>query len=192
MLNNRVNKTKEKIINSTIDLLLTKDISLITIKDISDKASVGIGLINYHFQTKENLINIAIKNFIAKEIGNEVINNKINEMSAKEKLLFSLEGYANFLASFPNIMKVHLINSFSENYDGEDLDISIKYYSPILEAIFPHKTYSDRIIILQQMVSVIMHTFLNASQIEKHTSINFYDESQRNLLIRNLVNNLSI
>ncbi len=45
---------KEKIIHATIELIKKHgDISKITVRDIAANAGVGIGLINYHFQTKD-------------------------------------------------------------------------------------------------------------------------------------------
>ena len=44
------------------------DISKITIRDISARANVGVSLVNYHFQTKENLINQCVKKIIGKVI----------------------------------------------------------------------------------------------------------------------------
>jgi len=52
---------REKIINATIELLEEqKDINRITMRVIAEKAGVGLGLINYHFKTREALINDAI------------------------------------------------------------------------------------------------------------------------------------
>ena len=52
---------KEKIIAATIELLEEqKDPAQITMRQIAEKAGVGLGLINYHFKTREALINDAI------------------------------------------------------------------------------------------------------------------------------------
>lgn len=52
---------KEKIISATIDLLEEQnDAEGITMRLIADRAGVGLGLINYHFKTREALINDAI------------------------------------------------------------------------------------------------------------------------------------
>ena len=52
---------KEKIISATIELLEEQnDTDRITMRLIADRAGVGLGLINYHFKTREALINDAI------------------------------------------------------------------------------------------------------------------------------------
>jgi AcrR family transcriptional regulator len=52
---------REKIINATIELLEEhNDAGPLTMRLIAEKAGVGLGLINYHFKTREALINDAI------------------------------------------------------------------------------------------------------------------------------------
>jgi AcrR family transcriptional regulator len=52
---------REKIIAATIELLEEhNDAGLLTMRMIAEKAGVGLGLINYHFKTREALINDAI------------------------------------------------------------------------------------------------------------------------------------
>mgnify|MGYP006306720171 FL=1 len=58
--------TKNKIIDVTIDLIKEKkDVSKITIRRIAKEAGVATSMINYHFQTKVNLINRAVESYIS-------------------------------------------------------------------------------------------------------------------------------
>ncbi len=59
---------KEKIINTTISLIERSDglVENITVRDIAQKKSdVAIGLINYHFGSKENLIKSVFSRMIS-------------------------------------------------------------------------------------------------------------------------------
>lgn len=62
----RAVEVKEKIIQATIALIETGEgnIEGISARAISEKAKVGLGMINYHFQTKENLISICVERII--------------------------------------------------------------------------------------------------------------------------------
>jgi AcrR family transcriptional regulator len=52
---------REQIMQATIDLLGDQnDTDRITMRQIAEKAGVGLGLINYHFKTRDALINEAI------------------------------------------------------------------------------------------------------------------------------------
>jgi AcrR family transcriptional regulator len=50
---------------SAIDLIIeTRDLKKVTIRRIARRAGVGVGLINYHFHTKEDCIARAVEVFI--------------------------------------------------------------------------------------------------------------------------------
>ena len=60
---------KQKIVETTIRVMQEEDdISKITIRKIAQRADIGVGLINYHFQTKQNLINQCVRIFIGQVI----------------------------------------------------------------------------------------------------------------------------
>lgn len=60
----KADSTKEQLINATIQLLSShRDVSSITAREIVAKANVNLAMINYYFKSKEELINISIKNF---------------------------------------------------------------------------------------------------------------------------------
>lgn len=58
---------KEKIINTTISLIQHSEglIENITIREIAQKADIAVGLINYHFGSKNNLIEICVQRIIS-------------------------------------------------------------------------------------------------------------------------------
>lgn len=61
---------KEAIIAATIDLIVNSDgnIDEITTRIIAYKANTSVGLINYHYQTKDNLIEICVQQIIGNVI----------------------------------------------------------------------------------------------------------------------------
>lgn len=60
-------EVKERIILATTALIEQDDteITHITSRDIARQAQVGLGLINYHFQSKDNLISICVQRIIS-------------------------------------------------------------------------------------------------------------------------------
>ncbi len=64
--NNMADSVKEKLIMVTIELITGGggNIEDITTRAIAQKAGVGVGLVNYHFQTKDNLIEICVGRII--------------------------------------------------------------------------------------------------------------------------------
>ncbi|MCC0661391.1 TetR/AcrR family transcriptional regulator [Clostridioides sp. ZZV14-6154] len=62
MINKEKDKdARERIIEVTLRILEeVEDVDKITVRQIAERAGVGVGLINYHFKTKDNLLSIAI------------------------------------------------------------------------------------------------------------------------------------
>lgn len=61
--------TQQFIIDAAKGLLNeVEDVEKITVRQIAERANVGIGLINYHFKSKDNLLSIAIGDTMAKTI----------------------------------------------------------------------------------------------------------------------------
>lgn len=59
--------TRNRIIATTIEILdEVTNVDQITVRQIAERANVGIGLVNHHFKTKDNLLIIAIDNIMAK------------------------------------------------------------------------------------------------------------------------------
>ena len=60
------NNVKEKIIHTATELIqeYNGDVAKITLRKISERANVGLGLINYHFGSKEQLITICVQRII--------------------------------------------------------------------------------------------------------------------------------
>ena len=58
---------KDKIMDVTIDLIKEADgnVDKITIREIAKRAGIGVGLINYHFQSKKNLVDICVQQIIS-------------------------------------------------------------------------------------------------------------------------------
>lgn len=95
--------TKEIIIEATMELLREKGNA--TIKEISERAYVNVAAINYHFGSKDKLIQIIIENVIT-ELRKDIIG-EITRFN-NEKLAF--DGIVSGL--------IKLIFTFSENNTG--------------------------------------------------------------------------
>jgi len=75
--------SKNKILNTVVDLLNNKSIDKITIREIARLAQVNTASINYYFSSKEALFNEALDLNISKGI-NEWVENHINFNTTKK------------------------------------------------------------------------------------------------------------
>lgn len=180
---------KEQIINSTIELIREYgDTSKITIRDICDKSNVGVGLVNYHFQSKENLINVCVQRIIGNIInGFDELQKSIN-LNPIEKLKLLLRINLKFLIDNPGISKVSIVSDLTNGYSNDNSIQTRNAYLDLLKEIYGNsKEESELNIILQILVSTLQVVFLRKDVLIVTDNINLNDESQRDRYINSIV-----
>jgi len=58
-------KTKDKILHTAQNLFFRKGIDRTSVKEIAESANINIAALNYHFKSKENLVDIIFEGIIA-------------------------------------------------------------------------------------------------------------------------------
>lgn len=105
------NDLKNKIINVTKELI-TKgdgDINKITIRAIAEKADVGVGLINYHFKNKDNLIEICVQQMIGDVV--DSFRPDLDDTSVPvERLAATVKQVMDFLFSNEAISRISILS----------------------------------------------------------------------------------
>lgn len=101
---------KEKIIQSTIELLKSSngDVSNITIRSIAEKVDIGTGLINYHFGSKENLVEICVQRIIS-EVISVFKPNLQADIGEVDRLKEVAKQVLDFLISNPEISRISIL-----------------------------------------------------------------------------------
>ena len=181
----KTNNVKEKIIDATTELIgECQSIEDVTIRDIAAKADVGIGLINYHFQTKENLINQCVQ---------KIIGNIINEfdelyqgltMEPLDKLRFLAKSTCSFLVQNQGISRTSILSDlFSGNY-ADNTSQTVKAYLPVMREIYGDKKSDKELYLISNiLITTFQSIFLRRDVLIKSSEVDFYDEEQREWLI---------
>ena len=71
--------TRNAILKAAFELLSTDNVKDITVRRIANHANVAVSAINYHFQSKENLIDYSIKSGVGDIVKNAVNNTTIGK-----------------------------------------------------------------------------------------------------------------
>lgn len=178
--------TKKKILEVTCELLesvATPDD--ITVREIADKADVGIGLINYHFGSRDNLVR-------------EAVSLKIESIaSIMEKLDGDLSNPVQYLKqmliTMSDIgMKDLGMNKFSAEYELTKGDFSIcLYLLPILREIFKGKKSEIELrLIAFQIIVATQSIYLRQEAFHMLTGIDIKNKAERDCLIEMIIDNL--
>ena len=111
---------KDRIMHAAIEIMREKgEVEAVTIRGIARQAGVGIGLINYHFHSKERLISEAVRFFQTREVisgwEGQLLFRPKNPMVLIKDMLKS---FTDFMADFPHISRISILNDLSN--PGED------------------------------------------------------------------------
>jgi len=182
---------RERIINATIALLQEEnDAGKITTRRVAAMASVGVGLINYHFQTKDKLVALAVKILIDKTIEDSQKNDSSLTIDPMTKLRQSVKFTAKFLAANPTVSKISIMNDLS-NPGHEDNSFHVADgYLRMLREVASDKNEKDLKLEVIRIISAIQVIFLRASVLKDFMGLDFYDDVQRDEIIDKLLDPL--
>jgi len=176
------NEIKEKIIRVTTELIEKSDgnIEAITIRSISEKAGIGVGLINYHFQTKENLIEICVQKIIEDVISK--FKPGIDEkLSYKERIKMAAKSVIDFLMENQAVSRISIIG---DHYNPQVLDNTMKTvqgFSSYLKDL--EISDKDKKILLFGFVSTLQTAFLRKDLSKELFGLDFYIKEERDSFI---------
>ena len=186
--------TKEKIISATIELIQEEmSVDKITVRRIAKKADVGVSMINYHFQTKENLINIAVQNFISTVIDRADDRVRGQELSPTEKLRFGTKQAAGFLAHYPGISRVSILSDLKNCDEKDNSSQSFNSIYNQLKRIYGENGDSIELQLkAQQILAGLQEIFLRAPVFLKQTGLDYYNDQDRDKIVDKLIDNILV
>ncbi|MBC2397949.1 TetR/AcrR family transcriptional regulator [Clostridium tetanomorphum] len=186
MFNKDIN-AKDKIIKVTIDMLNeVGEPDKITIREIAKRAKVGVGLINYHFQTKENLLYRAVSHTMSDMAVQLQKLNDSEDEDPVQRLKIMLKELSDFTVRYS---KLSLILA---SYDLQQGDMQTPLYLiPILREIY--KDTKDEIemrIIALEIIATLQVTYIRSQAFQIYTGIDINNKAQRDELIDIIVNSV--
>lgn len=188
MINKEKDKdARERIIEVTLRILEeVEDVDKITVRQIAERAGVGVGLINYHFKTKDNLLSIAIGDTMSNII-TELSYDSVYTLDSVENLKDLLKRLCDIGIHYDKVLPFILNQCIINGNMQAQLAII-----PILRNIFGDekdemslRTIALQIILPIQMVALSPESFqlYSGTNIKvKHQRDNFID-----ILIENII-----
>lgn len=85
-------------------------IEKITTRAIAEQAGVGLGLVNYHFQNKDRLIELCVQRIIAGVIGG--FEPPLKSGSGSERLKATAKAVFDFLMENPAVSRISILGDF--------------------------------------------------------------------------------
>jgi AcrR family transcriptional regulator len=177
------NETRQRIISATIELLN----ELPDVRLVAQRAEVGVGLINYHFHTRDNLLSLAIGSIMAEMATGLGGSGTNKDESGAERIRTMLKSLYTFAERHEKLIQFLLTHGIVNG----DLDAAL-YLVPMLREIYPQEKDEIQLrIIALQIILPIQVASINPSAFRHFTGIDLHDVKQREAYIDTLIDNVT-
>ncbi len=186
-------KVKETIINATTELIEQSggEVKSITARAIADKSGVALGLINYHFESKENLIAICVQRIINKVLMSFAPDKKdyteTDGLTDKQRLTSFAQQTFDFLFDNYAIIKISILSDFKD-------------YKPICNSVYTQMGFrlalrgniseNKKQLIAFSLTSTMQAAFLSGENSKQVTGYNLFEKSERDMFVSDTVSML--
>ena len=177
-------EAKERILQTTMAMLNeAEDVETITIRQIAERAQVGIGSINYHYQSKANLLNEAVGRLMGDQASRWYEPFDKDEVDPVSRLKMLLIDTANVAFRHEKISRIAVSHALLQgNMESAQLIL------PILRDIFGgNKDEVELKLIAFQLITTTQVIFLRALAFRLYSGIDIFDEQQRTKSIEIIV-----
>lgn len=158
--------TKGNILNSTLELIETEGVENVTLRKIATLANVNLALINYHFGSKDKLINEALKELVASFKGYFFILDDLS-ISPKERLKTFTNQYVNSVIKYPALIREFLGKgniSFDSQFEYQNFmkTMGVNKIKDTLQEITGEKDSNTLLMMMMQIHAAIFFPSLMA------------------------------
>jgi AcrR family transcriptional regulator len=168
---------EQRILESAVELIIEhKAFDKVSMRKIAEKAGVAVSMVNYHFQTKEKLINLAIQSYI----GRIIENSHSRSPSARNHLKSS----AAFLSAHPGVSRVSILQDLQHPHEGDNTQRVEELVLRQLESLDDEGADSVQVKLRAIMqVATIQHLFLRSDLYAKSLNLDFSDKDDRDQIM---------
>jgi len=108
-------EVRERILTAAMALIHegNGDVAALTTRAIAQRAGVGVGLINYHFQSKENLITQGVQRMIANVVASFAPADRPTDSPAERLTDWAAQVF-EFLFANPSLSRISILADFSQ------------------------------------------------------------------------------
>lgn len=176
---------RERILKAAMELLdKEKDAGKITVRLIAEKAGVGIGLINYHFRSKEKLLNEAVGTTMA-GMAEELKKLGSGAGSPVDKLKQMLKQLSDFAIRYQKHMRISIEYEILQG----DMQVPV-YILPVLREIYGReKDERELRLIAFTIITGMQVMYMKTEAFYKYSGIDITNEKQRSEAIDIMISN---
>ena len=180
-------KAKDRIFEAAVQLLDEEEnIDAITVRRIAERAGVGIGAVNYHFQSKDNLLNLAVGAMMQDEAAKWLAPSMEQAGSPEARLRFLLKRTSLIGMRFPHLLEIAVRYDLEQGSFG-----AADTVVPLLRELWEgERSEADIRLAALQLISSIQILYLHRSDVTRFTGYNLDDSRQMEQMIDRLIDNM--
>lgn len=178
---------RDRIIQAAQDLMQEiSDIDKITVRQISERANVGIGTINYFFNSKDNLLSLVVGSIMANKIAEYMQPKTDSDIEPVQKLKIMLNGLCEMGISNKKLVHFMLTQAILNG----DMKTPL-YLIPFLKEIYGNKKEEIQLrIIALQILQPIQVAGISPAAFRMYSGVDLYSEEDRIKFINMLIDNV--
>ncbi|HTX78619.1 MAG TPA: TetR/AcrR family transcriptional regulator [Longilinea sp.] len=180
-------EARQKILNAACDMLREgMKPQAITVRRIAERAGVGIGLINYHFQSRDKLLNEAVTTLMGEQAELWLDPTSLTQADPLDNLHRLLKETSRIGIQFPAYTQVAV------KYELEQGEVNVPtLLLPLLHQIYGvQKSELEIRLIAFALVTALQVAMLRLGAFRRYTGINVLNDQQRDQCIDLLIENL--
>jgi len=207
---------KERILKAAVDLIREEqEFERISMRKIAEKAGVAVSMVNYHFQTKANLIDQAVQTFVGKVIRQSngdpaaataeqtPVPGSADAGAVEDTAAHAAEDHvdamrrhlktaASFVARNPGISRVSIMRDMkSGTSDDNSSQVAGTVYRQ-LQAVFGESRSETELRVMAEIqTAAVQHLFLRAEQNRMKFGLDFFEDHQRDELMDIIIDTIT-
>ena len=185
--------SREAIIQAAIQLIGEKGERMeeITVREICARAQVGLGLVNYHFGSKEALLDLCVERMVNGVVAHfAAVREKTEGLPPFEKLEFLGNMTFGFLFAHEALARISVLSDLKQPDGDDNTHRTYRAYLPLVAACrpdWPEEVVREKTFFL---ITVMQQAFLRHRQIKETLGTDLNIEAERNAFHRKVLSAL--
>lgn len=179
---------KKNIMQAALDLVEQGDgrIGEVTVREIAAAAGVGVGLINYHFGSKDELMRLCAQTIVSEELERLYdLAGRLKSVEPLERLRELAKHACDFLAARPNLSRLSILTDLNRgDFAGDNTDRNMAAFLPLVAAA---SDASEEDVAVKFRTHILVHSldaaFLRSASVRERIGLDFYKKEDRDCFV---------
>jgi AcrR family transcriptional regulator len=175
---------RSRILSTTLELIReTDDPASVTVRQVAARAGVGIGLVNYHFGSRDRLLNEVIGTLMNEEVSPFLLAENETEQDPRSRLINLLFASAEVAIAYPRYAQITVTFALFNS----SMDVPLLIVPLIRQMVNPSRTDQEVRWMAYSLVTTLQAALLQYQQFHVYSGINLLDPDQCKAAIIQLV-----